>query len=263
MAKDNELEPLGAQYPVLAGPGSDLAEIISENIGEGGISPLDLDRVRIPAGGGTSWEVPSLEGTEAVKELEGIVIAWSGPRVYWSVGLDDRDDGEVGAPDCYSDDGKVGIGMFGAGSEGNPTGSCGDCPMAQWGSKDPDPTVKAGAPACREQRLLYLLRPDSLLPMIVVLPPTSIRPFRGYMMRLSNAAVPYYGVTTKMALEQQKSGAMKWSTVVPTLGRRLSEDEVKAVAEYRTSLGVDAAGSIGGGARAAGDAYASDASDGE
>ena len=259
---DKELVPIGEQYPVLAGASSGVADIIAENIGDGGINPSDLDRVKIPAGGGTSWEVPSLEGSESLKELEGIVIAWSGPRVYWAVSLDDRDDGDVGAPDCFSDDGKVGIGMFGAGSDGNPTGGCRECPMAEWGSKDPDPAITSGAPACREQRLLYLLRPDSLLPLTVVLPPTSIRPFRNYMMRLSGAAVPYYGVVTKMGLETQKSGALKWSTVLPTVGRRLSEEEIKAVGEYRSSLGVDNSGRIGGGAQAAGDAFAADAASG-
>lgn len=218
------------KYPVLSGEGDggDITEIIAENFGDDGISPFDLDRVAMPAGGGTTWEVPSLDGELALKTLEGVIVAWTKPRVFWEVSLDDQE-GDAQPPDCSSDDGEYGDGQYGRGSELHPSGDCASCPMNQWGSASGDRKGKG----CKETRLLFMLLEDGLLPVTVSLPPTSIQPLRKYFLRLASGRVPFYGVTTKLSLRKvDGSGAIKYAVVEPALGERLDPDLKAAAKEY-------------------------------
>ena len=222
-------DEIGAQFPVLASEDRDeFLAVIQENFGDTGIQPGDLDRIKMPAGGGTAWEVPTLEGEEHFKEVEGIIIAWQSPRVYWAVSLDDQN--EPQPPDCSSEEGKVGQGEYGPGSDGNPSGLCAECPMNQWGSAD-----DGKGKACKEQRLIYLLQPGGVLPITVGLPPTSIQPLRKYMLRLASEGIPYYGVTTKLGLTKV-TGQFTYSVVVPKLGQRLDPAMREAAKQYGESI---------------------------
>ena len=49
-------------------------DLVAQNIGAGGISAFELDRIQVPAGGSTMWTINTLEGEEAVKEIEGIIV---------------------------------------------------------------------------------------------------------------------------------------------------------------------------------------------
>lgn len=213
-------------------PGSDFdaLEVVTTNIGAGGMSVMDLDQVGIPAGGGSAWEVPDLDGTETIKELEGVIVAWKSPRTFYRKSIEETGGGE--APDCWSDDGESGVGEFGPGSEGNPSGKCADCPMNQWGSDLGGGRGKA----CREHRQLFVLRPGSVLPIVVNLPPTSIKPLRQYMLRLASKGVHYYSVTTKLTLESKSDGGRKWSAVHPALGERLSVEQAAVAHQIGESL---------------------------
>lgn len=218
-------------YPALNPEASgDFLEVMQENFGDnGGMQASDLDTIIIPAGAGKHWNVPSLDGDDAVKELEGIIVAWSPSRRYWEKGLDDND-GDKGPPDCSSDDGVHGNGAYGPRSQGNPTGECENCPMNQFGSIE----GKDGK-ACKEYRMIYMLRPETVLPVQVQLPVTSIPPIRKYMLRLSSAGLPYYGLVTKFGLEQVKS-AFEYSRVVPSPGERLSAEERAAAKAYGATI---------------------------
>lgn len=225
-----EVATIGTRFPALAGQDSEALDIVRANIGDGELNVLDLDAIGIPPGGGTSWEIPSLEGSTSVKELEGVIVAWRSPRTYYMLSIDESGGGQP--PDCSSDDGVFGNGLFGPGSEGNPTGKCESCPMNVWGSADGDSKGKA----CREARQLFMLTEGSVLPLSVSLPPTSIRPLKQYMLRLASSGTFYYGVTTKLALEPQSSGGRKWSVAIPSLGERLEPAQVEAAKAVGESL---------------------------
>lgn len=218
-----------AQYPILGGK-NELLDTIADNLGGQGIAPLDLDRVGIPPGGATQWQIPTLEGEESVKELEGIIVAWQAPRVFWEMGLDESGGGQP--PDCSSPDGEYGLGRFQPGSPEHPQGTCDSCPMNQWGSAGDGGRGKG----CRELRALYMIRPGGILPIVVSAPPTSIVPIRKYMVRLAAEAIPYYGVVTALALEQQSQGAFRWSTVKPRMVARLTADETEQAQAYGKQL---------------------------
>lgn len=211
-----------SDYSVVKMDPTVLREIIQENIGADALSEFDLDRVKVPAGGGVTWEVPSLEGTENVKELTGVVVHWKQPRAYWSVGFDESGGGTP--PDCASDDGFWGI--------GDPGGECDKCPLAQFGSDS-----KGRGQACKQMRLLFMVRPTDLLPLVVACPPTSIRPVKRYFLRLASQAIPFYGVVTKVTLERTKNqDGIQYAQVVPQMVQRLDDGDMAKMKAYAESL---------------------------
>lgn len=230
-----EVEVAGASsFPVLAGGGEEILAIIRENVGEDGIGVLDLDSIGIPGGGGTSWEVPSLEGTDSVKALDGVIVGWRSPRFFYHLSIDETGGGQ--APDCASDDGVIGVGEFQAGSEGNPSGQCATCPKNEWGSALDSKGEPTRGKACRETRQLFMLLPGSVLPISVTVPPTSIKPMKQYLLRLASNSVPYYGAVTRLELEPQQDGGRKWSVVKPSLVEVLAPELTAAAKQMGQSL---------------------------
>lgn len=208
----------------------DLRDIIEANVGDN-LSQFDLDRITMPSGGGLAWTVPSLTGDEeSVKALEGIIVHWKEPRAYWKQSFEDSDGSP---PDCTSEDSVMGRGLFGPGSEHNPSGECAECPMSQFGSRPGD----SNAQACKQMRVLFMVQPESLLPQAVMLPPTSIKPMKRYFLRLASRAIPFYGVVTRLELERATSGGgIKYSVVKPTVSVQLAPEAAARVRHYGDGL---------------------------
>lgn len=219
-----------AEYPMLGEQGIEQMEAVQANLGDTELVVTDLDRIGIPPGGSTTWQIPTLEGEVETKTLDGIIVAWQASRTYWETPLDERE--EVTPPDCSSPDGKWGIGRYEPGSTGNPSGECSSCPMNQWGSAGDGGRGKA----CREGRQLYMIRPNAVLPLVVGLPVTSIPNLRKYFMRLAGESVPYYGVVSSLALERVERGGYRWSVVIPTSVARLSPEETDVAKAYGKKL---------------------------
>lgn len=198
-----------------------VAALVRENLGDG-ISSLDLSRIRIPAGGGLAWEYPTASGPEPRAAFEGIILARQNARAYWETAL------EAGSgnapPDCKSDDGAFGV--------GDPGGDCSRCPFAQFGSK-----AGSNAQACKALTLLYVLVPGEQLPVVVVAPPTSLRPIKDYMMRLTSNGNAYWHVVTKFGLESTKNaGGIKYSRLSMTMSGVMDEPSIAALADAREQM---------------------------
>jgi len=221
-----------SKFPVLVDGGGDLSAVIAENIGDDGLNAFDLDRIKMPSGGGVFWQIPGLDGPTSEKTFEAVVVLWEAPRAYWEKGLDDKD-AEQGPPDCSSENGKLGNGKYGVGSTENPTGECSGCPMNQWGS---EPKAHRGK-ACNETRLLFVLRPGAILPIAVSLPPTSLKAMKQYMLRLAGAGISYYAIITKFSLiESVNKSNQKFSVLEPAPGERLDEPTTAAAKGYGAML---------------------------
>lgn len=206
-------------------PGSKIATTLQENLGHGGISPFDLDRVRVPAGGGTSWEVPSLQGTESLKELSGIIIYQKEVRSYWAKTYG----GGSQPPDCASTDNITGI--------GSPGGACAMCPLAQFKSAIKSDGSKGRGQACKQAMMILLLRRGDYLPTLLVLPPTSAKECKRYMLQLSNKDFPYYQVVTKISLKKQANpDGISYSAASFAMDQVLTDEQIHAAASVRTSL---------------------------
>jgi hypothetical protein len=188
MKKETAIEVADTGYLVLQ-KDSNIVEIVEENLGSEGVSSYDLDRVKIPAGGATAFEVPTLEGEESIKEIEGIIIFWKTARAYWP----EKFNGENNPPQCSSVDGEVG--------QGTPGGYCSKCPLAQFGSAE-----NGKGQACKQMRQLFIVRENDILPLVLTLPPTSIKPAKQYFMRLASKGIKYTHAATRITLEKAKSG---------------------------------------------------------
>ena len=165
--------------------------IIRENLKNQPLSYDLFDVVKSPSGGATVFEVPGLAGAEAEKELVGIILDYTTPRAYW----DTPDPVEGTPPVCMSrdslisQDGKI----------------CSQCAFNDFGSKDGESNAKA----CKESVLLFLLRPQSIMPLLIRVPVTSKPRFLRYMTRLVGTLTPLNGVVTKITLEKATSKAGK------------------------------------------------------
>ncbi len=166
-------------------------DIIKENLKHQPMS-LDLfDIVKSPSGGSTVFSVPGLAGDDAAKELTGIILDYTTPRAYW----DTPDPVEGTPPVCLSQDSII----------SHDGKACARCPYNDFGSKDGESNAKA----CKESVLLFLLRPNNILPLLVRIPVTSKARFMKYMARLVGTLTPISGVVTKISLEKATSKSGK------------------------------------------------------
>lgn len=202
---------------------ADLTNVMHDNLGEGGVTAFDLDRVKVPSGGGKAWEIPSLtDDVEIARTFDGIIVHWREPRAYWEKALDDSGGGTP--PDCNSQDGKLGI--------GNPGGNCQTCQYAQFGTAMKGGVATPGQ-ACKQMRLMFVLREDGLLPLALFAPPTSLKGMRKYFLRLASQGKRFSDVVTRFSLAQtDNQGGIEYSYIEPTLVRVLSPEECGVVRAY-------------------------------
>jgi hypothetical protein len=220
MSTKNEIVPV-ERYAALATTPDEVLRIVQQNIGNDQITAQDLDRVTLPLGGATNWSVPSLEGEESMQYIDGIIVHLATPRAYWESSLDDGEGS--GPPDCSSEDSQWGV--------GTPGGDCFKCKLGEWGSAD-----RGQGKACKEKRLLYVLRADAILPIVIQGPATSIGNIKKYMLRLANARTPYWQVYTRLGLEKQSGGVFTYSRIVPTSMGAISEEDSLKVQAYVDSI---------------------------
>lgn len=191
-----------------------IGDVIRLNLGDEELNPVsDLEKIKTPSGGSTLWEIPDMEeGVREAKELEGVIVHTKTVRLYWAESFDDSGGGTP--PDCYSDDGVHGI--------GDPGGKCKDCPMSQWGSGP-----KGKGQACSQRRLLFVMLPDSILPALISVPPTSLQSARQYLVRLAGRGMSAHSVFTKMTLTKDKNdGGISYSKINFTPAGKVENPEL-------------------------------------
>ena len=185
---------------------------------------ISFDKISIPSGGGQMWELPGLENPEEPeysKDIEGVIVDHYPVNAYF----EDEYNGQAQPPACSSMDGKVGIGC--------PGGACVNCPLNKYGSADDGKGKK-----CKNLRRIYILRSGEILPLLVTLPPTSIRNFSDYISkRIVTKGMKACDVGTKMTLTMEKSQTgIKYSKVQFAISRVLNPDEKKVMREFSESI---------------------------
>lgn len=218
--------------PMLSNP-QEVMEILEENMQ--GVAP-EFPRVKIPSGGGISFEIPgdNPDEPDSVKELEGVVLDHYPVNAFWAK----KFSGENNPPDCASLDGKIG-----QAPEGSPVPwagglqNCATCPFNQWGSAKDDAGNATNGKACKNMHRLYLLRENEIFPVLVTLPPTSVPHWTAYTARLSGKLRRFYGVVTKIKLKKAKNkGGIEYSEAVFGTTKELSAEEIPAMKELSASL---------------------------
>lgn len=208
-------------YPILS-PDSPQAALIAENLAGDSVSIGDLDRIKVPAGGGTTWTVPSIEGEKQQKALEGIIVHVARRRAYWE---SSNPTGEQ--PDCSSSDCVTG--------HGDPGGACAACPLNEFGTAQKQGGGQGRGKACKESALLFLLRPGENMPQVVVVPAGSLKAVRQYRLKLK---VPYFAAVTRLELSKtaNKDG-IAYAQISPTFVGELPPEAAAGVKRYADALG--------------------------
>ena len=212
-------------YRILNRSDEDIAkamDIFRHNLRGQKLTERDLTRIKVPPQGITVWSIPSAEGDTHEKELTGILVEYTTPRAYWEKPMDP---GSVAPPDCSSPDGMMGT--------GNPGGPCHLCPLSKFGS---DPREDSNGQACKEKRMLFLLRPDGLMPAVVQAPSTSIRNVFDYAMDLANKETALEHVYTQMTLEKVATGGIEYGKVVLKTMGEVPEEFHSQTDSYRKGL---------------------------
>jgi hypothetical protein len=194
-------------------------ETFAENVGDEGLSITDLDVLKVPSGGGKSWELEGPEGERSERELLGVVIHFNQARAYWQ----DAYSGEGKEPDCSSSDGITGY--------GDPGGQCVTCPMAAWGSAGGG----SRAQACKSMSRVYVMLEDDLLPHLLQVPPSSLAIWKKYRLRLGTT--PYWKCLTRLTLDKAVNRAgIAYSQVGFAMAGRLDEEKAGRVAGFRAQF---------------------------
>lgn len=199
------------------------AEDLAEDMD--GIS-LYFNRVKIPSGGMTQFEIPTENPDEPdyAPNLEGVILHHHPACAYWPESEDD--DEEDQNPLCSSVDGITGI--------GTPGGACAACKLNVFGTG-----AKGRGKACKNMHVLYLLRSGEMMPLQLNLPPTSIRPFKEFMQRafrLRNRAS--FGSLVRIGLKKESTGKTDYSVATFRLVDDFRGEELKQICTYAKSFKV-------------------------
>ena len=176
----------------------------------------------------TIWSIPSAEGDVHTEEITGILVEYTTPRAYWEKPMEP---GSISPPDCSSPDGIMGSAVR-RGPDG-PGGPCHACPLSKFGS---DPREDSNGHACKEKRMLFMLRPDSLMPLVVQAPSTSIRNVFDFTVGLANEEVPFQEVFTTLTLEKVNAGGIDYSKVALKSAGPVPEEFHGQVNAYQNKL---------------------------
>lgn len=181
---------------------------------------LSFDKVKIPAGGTTAFEVPGddPENPDVVKELKVIIIDQYPSNAYYKNAYD----GTENAPDCSSNDGHQGIN-----SDGEII-NCDNCPNNRYGS-----AIDGIGKACKNMRKVYILRSGDTFPMLLTLPATSLAPFGKYLQRIVSKGLRPCDVVTKIALKKAESkGGITYAQATFTMEEVLPAEIREKVRKY-------------------------------
>jgi len=223
VATDKLAKPFETKIAILNDPegvGANVRDAIEALDGEE-LSPWDLPEVSIPAGGGTTWELNTIEGDVSTKNLDVVIVDIQRVRYYYAQDYD----GSNTPPDCASGDGLVGI--------GTPGGDCTTCPLAAWGSGDD----KTNAQACNERRHMLLLSEFSTLPLFLNLPPSGLKALKRYVTGLMGAGKKPWAVLTRITLEKAKNSAgIEYSRAKFEVVGSLAPEQVAIAEGYREMM---------------------------
>lgn len=237
-----------SQYAVMEVAANEIAEMLLETSGGQTISPFDLDVIKVPSGqGAPMWAVQTLDGEDAVKTIEGIMILSRTIRSWWESSIDDSGGGS--APDCSSQDGQVGIGA----PKGHPDFvegayevrysqdgeeirrgrfECAKCPLAEFGTD-----ARGKGQACKQNLLVFMVRPESVLPMVIKVPPSSIRVMRNFIRSMMGLGIKPFGAVITLGLKKvTKGGSPAYFEIEPKIVQRLGSEELEKVRKLRDSV---------------------------
>lgn len=220
MAKKNELATVESFE--IATLSKEMAAAFAEEMD--GLGSIPYDRIKMPSGGGLAFEVPGEDedNPETTSELIGIILHHHPVNAYWK----EKFSGSNEAPDCASADGHVGV--------DRETGECKDCASCVHNQFAEDGSGKA----CKNTHRIYLLREGNPIPILITLPPTSLKYLRDYIGKgLLLKGMRSYEALTKISLKKEQSkDNITYSRAVFTFLGKLPDDKKEAVSEMAAGI---------------------------
>jgi len=181
---------------------------------------MTFPRIKIPGGGSTQFEIPSdnPEKPDYTPAIEGVILFNHNTNAYWEEGSEyDMN----ASPVCSSPDGKTGYGI--------PGGACAECPFNQYES---DPNGGKGK-ACKNMRSLYILQNNAVMPINLLLPPTSLRAFadfarNAFIMRKRQP----WGSLVRIELRKESNGSNNYAVATFRLLGDFTGEKLAEIKEY-------------------------------
>lgn len=188
----------------------------------GGFKPETIPSLKIAH----SLQLFQMPDDSTQKELDAIIIDAYRVNVYWSQTYDES--GGSQRPDCYSMGG-ITPGPFSDDEITPQASSCSDCVCNQFGSAHNGKEPGKGK-ACKNLLRLYLLLRGQTMPVLLTLPPTSLRSFDDYVAKLYYKGLPYQAGRAKITLAKKDT----YSKVTITLVEACTEmDTLAEIAQFR------------------------------
>lgn len=225
-------------------PENEAMETLTEMVSEEGLTFSDLQRITIPAAGTDEWTVVDENGSkERLAELTGIILKSQKSGVLWETeGIDGsgdpplltshdlvtaRNERGVEFPPHMIDD--IEASRIGEDSKG-PIYSWEALSYAQFGSS----SKPGGGKRVSESRVVFLLPPDSVLPIIVSISSGSIKPWKQYLLR-SQMKMTRRIVSIGLS-ETTNAAGIEFNQIVPKTVNLLSREDAAAVAKLYEPL---------------------------
>ncbi|MDF2685099.1 MAG: hypothetical protein K0S55_280 [Clostridia bacterium] len=182
-------------------------------------------RVKIPSGGGISFEIDSGEESVSVQVFKGLIIGNHKVNACW-----DETGENVNLnlpPICSSMDG-----LFGVDSEGE-VNNCKNCPSNEYGSAEKG---NGKGKACKNMHRLYIMIEETAIPLVLTLPPTSLKNWQTYRLNvLASRGLKPHRAITEISLEAAtNSNGIKYNTVKFKLLGKIPEETIQ-IADFFNS----------------------------
>ena len=206
---------------------ADLARTIGDVAGPSGIDPRMMPKIHAPAGGGTTWAMPDGTSEDVIK---GVLIHIRYPRALFDKPYKP---GNTDPPRCASDDSVTGVGDPGGLCNGDATKGIPKCEFNEWGTrKQFDPSNDSNAKACGEQRMLYVLRSGSILPLSIQVSPGSLKQFTQFALTMLDHGGVKFGYLLEFGLAVDGG----YSQVTFNRKAKLSDDQQASVKAYADEI---------------------------
>jgi hypothetical protein len=194
-----------------------MAQLIEEELG-GQISFSAFKRVKLPSGGGLSFEIQSGENPEVCTEIVGVVIDHYPIKTYYK-----SKNVQAGVkPDCSSVGGIEGTGIIG--------GLCANCPKNKF--------ITGVGKECSDKHRVFILRQGDTFPIYLDIPTMSIANWRKYMTRLVTTPIRKTDIVTKISLKKAVGNLSKktYSQVTLTAIQKLTPETAAEMLAYSKGM---------------------------
>jgi len=176
-----------------------------------GITENLLQRIKVPTGGMSAFQVEELDGPQVYQHIDVILIAIKGrQKAWWASSLEDSGGGAP--PTCVSKDGIHGVGNNTVDADAPITKHlCAECPWDQYGSSR---FGGSKGKDCKDYSLLFFFRNGNRIPSVMTVPATSLKGLQNYILRLIDNGKRFEGVVTRLSLDQtQNASGITYSKV--------------------------------------------------